>query len=173
MLSVTQLAKRVGVSRTTVLYYERVGLLEPASRSENGYRQYGDKEVERLEAIRAYRSFGLPVTQLTDLLEREDEAVQEHILRDQFTVLEKEIQKLRQQQDSIMKLLKKPGLLQETSMTKERWTEIMRTAGLSDQDMENWHKRFEKLEPGGHQEFLESLNIDAAEIEKIRTWSRG
>jgi DNA-binding transcriptional MerR regulator len=172
MLSVTELARSVGVSRTTILYYERVGLLEPASRSDNGYRWYGDKEIERLEAIRAYRSYGLSITQLTNLLEREDEAVQEHILRDQFTVLEKEIQKLRQQQNSILKLLKQPSMLHESSMTKERWVEIMRTAGLSDEDRVDWHRQFEALEPDAHQEFLESLKIDAGEIAKIRAWSR-
>jgi len=172
MLSVTELARRVGISRTTVLYYERVGLLEPASRSDNGYRWYGNKEIEKIEAIRAYRSYGLPIAQLADLLEREDEVKQEHILREQFTCLEKEIQKLRQQQNAVLKLLKQPTLLEENMVTKERWVEIMKAAGLTDQDMENWHKRFEQLEPDAHQEFLESLNIDADEIKSIRAWSR-
>lgn len=57
-------------------------------------------------------------------------------------------------------------------LNKERWVEIMRAAGLSDQDMHNWHIQFERMEPEAHQEFLESLGIIAAEIEKIREWSR-
>lgn len=56
-------------------------------------------------------------------------------------------------------------------VTKERWVEIMRAAGLSDQDMKNWHQQFEKMEPEAHQEFLESLNIDSEEIKSIRNWS--
>jgi len=48
----------------------------------------------------------------------------------------------------------------------------MRAAGLSDQDMQNWHIQFEKMEPEAHQEFLESLGIKSAEISKIREWSR-
>ena len=51
MLTVTRLARRYGISRTTILYYERQGLLLPAHRSENGYRWYSDAEIERLEAI--------------------------------------------------------------------------------------------------------------------------
>ena len=53
-------------------------------------------------------------------------------------------------------------------ITKDRWVEIMRAAGLSDDDMHNWHRQFERLEPAAHQEFLESLDIDAEEIKAIR-----
>ena len=49
-------------------------------------------------------------------------------------------------------------------INKERWVEIMRAAGLTQEDMHNWHIQFEKMEPESHQEFLESLGIEAAEI---------
>ncbi|GAA4649850.1 hypothetical protein GCM10023116_21310 [Kistimonas scapharcae] len=45
MLTVTQLARKYDISRTTLLYYERVGLLRPRQRSENGYRWYGEGEI--------------------------------------------------------------------------------------------------------------------------------
>ncbi len=65
--------------------------------------------------------------------------------------------------------LEKPQQLMENDMiTKDRWVEIMRAAGLSDDDMHNWHRQFERLEPDAHQEFLESLGIDAGEIRQIR-----
>ncbi len=57
-------------------------------------------------------------------------------------------------------------------INKERWVEIMQAAGLTEQDMHNWHIQFEKMEPEAHQEFLESLGIKPAEITKIREWSR-
>lgn len=53
-------------------------------------------------------------------------------------------------------------------VNKQRWVEIMKAAGLSEADMHNWHREFERLEPDAHQEFLESLGIDAGEIHKIR-----
>lgn len=56
MLTVTQLANACHVSRTTILYYERAGLLLP-----HCYRWYGDKELKRLESIVSYRSFGLSI----------------------------------------------------------------------------------------------------------------
>lgn len=100
--------------------------------------------------ILAYRSFGLPVAQLPPLLDRKDEATQEHILNDQFAALEKERQRLRLQQKAIVHLLKKPELLEEDMVTKDRGVDIMRAAGLSDQYMHNWHKQFEQMEPDAH-----------------------
>ncbi|NOZ54549.1 MAG: MerR family DNA-binding transcriptional regulator [Gammaproteobacteria bacterium] len=168
MLTVTQLAKKFGISRATILYYEQKGLLLPSTRSENGYRWYGVNEVKVLETIMAYRSFGIPIVKLTDLINRKDDIDQERILRDQFSALEKEILTLRQQQKAIVQLLKQPTLLEQKMVTKDRWVEIMKAAGLSDQDMMNWHKKFEAMEPTEHQKFLESLNIDPDEITKIR-----
>ncbi|MGF1757073.1 MerR family transcriptional regulator [Photobacterium sagamiensis] len=172
MLTVSQLAKNYHVSRTTILYYERAGIFSPTCRSENGYRWYGDKEIKRLEAILAYRSFGVPITNIAPLLDRQDDMAQEQILRDQFNSLEQEIQKLRQQQKAIVMLLEQPTLLEQNMVNKARWVEIMKAAGLNEQDMKNWHKQFEKMEPDAHQEFLESLSIDAEEIRKIRGWSQ-
>ncbi|PJE79138.1 HTH-type transcriptional activator TipA [invertebrate metagenome] len=172
MLTVTRLAKKYGISRTTILYYERIGLLKPCSRLENGYRWYGDNEARRLEAIIDYRSFGVPVKHIALLLNRNDERTQERILREQFASLEKEIQKLRQQQKAIVALLEQPALLEKNMVNKERWVEIMKAAGLSEQDMKNWHDQFERMEPAAHQEFLESLSIDKNEISDIRTWCK-
>ena len=169
MITISQLAKKFGISRTTILYYERAGLLLPTKRSSNNYRWYGEKEISRLEMIMAYRSFGLPVAQLPELLDRDDEATQEQILCNQFKALETEIQQLRLQQKAIMTLLKHPDLLENQMVTKKRWSGIMKAAGLSDQDMHNWHQQFEKMEPEAHQQFLESLNISPEEIKKIRS----
>jgi len=48
----------------------------------------------------------------------------------------------------------------------------MKGAGFNEADMQNWHKQFEYMEPDAHQEFLESLNIDAKEIASIRDSSK-
>ena len=158
MLTVTQIAKAYNISRTTILYYERAGLLLPHSRSDNGYRWYGKKEQARLESIISYRSFGLSIQEISALLDRTDDAKQEQTLVNQFNALEKEIQNLRQQQKAIVMLLEQPELLEQKMLTKERWVRVMENAGFDEKDMKNWHKQFEKMEPTAHQEFLESLN---------------
>lgn len=168
MLTVTQLAKACNVSRTTVLYYERVGLLHPATRSDKGYRYYGEKEKQRFETILSYRSFGLPVQEIAPLLDELSEFSQQSALREQFNTLEKEIQSLRKQQQAIVSLLEQPMLFTENQLTKEKWVAILKNSGMSEEDMSNWHRQFEKAEPEAHQAFLESLQIDAAEIAQIR-----
>lgn len=172
MLSVTNLAKRFHVSRATVLYYEREGLLLPACRSDNGYRWYGEAEIERLGDIMAYRSFGVPVSEIRHLITQNDDNVRELSLRNQFLRLEREIRNLRRQQQAIVNFLEHPELLEEKMISKDRWIEIMRAAGLNDDNMRDWHREFEKLEPDAHQEFLESLGIDAVEIDRIRELSK-
>lgn len=168
MLTVTQFAKRFGISRATVLYYEKKGLLHPHSRTANGYRWYGQKQMTIMGSILAYRGLGLPVAKFADLIKRKEGVTQERILLEQFSALEREILSLRQQQKAIVQLLQQPQLLEKDMVTKDRWVEIMRAAGLSDDDMLNWHRKFEAMEPEEHQKFLQSLSIEAEEIKKIR-----
>jgi DNA-binding transcriptional MerR regulator len=171
MLTVSKLARKFGLSRATLLYYESEGLLEPASRTDNGYRWYGEKEIERLERIVAYRSYGVAVKDICALLAGESDQAHEQILRKRFTQLENEIQALRTQQQSLVAILEQSGALPQPVMSKERWSSIMRAAGMREEDMRNWHREFESREPQAHQEFLESLNIDDEEIRRIRRWS--
>ncbi|USD62666.1 MerR family transcriptional regulator [Vibrio sp. SCSIO 43140] len=172
MLTVTQLARECQVSRTTILYYEREGLLMPASRSDNGYRWYGTKEINRLKQIISYRSYGLPIQEITELLSKQNHQKSQQILRNQFEALENEVQSLRLQQKAILAALGEPITLTSGTMNKEQWVEIMRSAGFDEKDMQQWHCQFERMRPEAHHEFLESLSIDADEIESIRAQSR-
>ncbi|WP_331658005.1 MerR family DNA-binding transcriptional regulator [Lacrimispora sp.] len=46
--TINKLAKLAGVSTRTLRYYDELGLLSPARVSSNGYRIYGQKEIDRL-----------------------------------------------------------------------------------------------------------------------------
>lgn len=124
MLTVTQLARQFGISRATLLYYEREGLLTPVCRSENGYRWYGEKEVSLLGDILAYRAYGLPIASIKSLISQKAQT-QPQILKAHFNALEREIQVLKAQQKAIVALLQEPYLLEENIVNKERWTQIM------------------------------------------------
>ena len=69
MLTVTKLARRCGVSRTALLYYESIGLMPPPQRSDGNYRCYRESDAERLSAIRAYRNAGLTLEDIRAILE--------------------------------------------------------------------------------------------------------
>jgi DNA-binding transcriptional MerR regulator len=173
VVTISALAKGSGLSRSALLYYDRLGLLRPIRRSRSGYRLYSTTEVERLEQICLFRQMGIPLKDMKKLLETSSRNASVEILQRRLRVLNREIANFHKQQHYILELLKQKQLLQGVEMiSKERWVEIMRAAGLNDQDMHNWHVQFEKMEPEAHQEFLESLGIKAAEIQKIREWSR-
>ena len=173
MLTISSLAKASGLSRSTLLYYDRLGLFKPSSRSHAGYRLYAQADIERLEEICLYRKIGIPLSDMKKLLDTSGTTSALEILQRRLRKLDREIANFRRQQHTIVELLKLKQLHQGVEMlNKERWVEIMRAAGLKDEDMHNWHVQFEKMEPEAHQEFLESLGIEAAEIYKIREWSR-
>ena len=166
MLTVSRLAKKLGLSRTTILYYEKQGLLKPSLIAENGYQWYG--ESERLKSIIFYRSYGLSISDIRLLLEPLSIS-QGQILENHFRALEQEINNLRAHQKAIIELLKKSILLKEKFVNKAKWVEIMIAAGLSKEDMIKWHQKFEEMEPKEHQKFLESLDITQDEITAIRS----
>jgi len=172
-LTVTRLARACGVSRTTVLYYESIGLLKPVRRSAGNYRLYGDKDLERLRQVCFYREAGLKLGDIRSILDRAhgDAAA---VLQRRFVELGVEIERLRDHQRSIARLLENSNKLRRMRMvTKDKWVEVMRAAGFSEEQMRRWHMEFEKAAPAEHQEFLEFLHIPAEEVSRIRAWSRG
>ena len=79
---INQLARLAGVSPRTLRWYERLGLLCPR-RGENGYRCYGEAEVDRLQHILFYRELGLPLKAIAGLLDTGDfddlQALEQHL----------------------------------------------------------------------------------------------
>ena len=166
------LARSVGLARSTLLYYDRIGLLPAGRRSAAGYRLYGVDARTRLESICTYRRVGLGLAEIRGLLDaRGGETAT--ILTSRLARLNQDIARLREQQRVIVQLLKNRTLLRGTrALDKRRWVQILTGAGLDEAAMHRWHVEFEGLAPEAHQDFLESLGIPPAEVTSIRRWSR-
>lgn len=67
-MNIGQAASASGVSAKMIRYYERIGLAEPAGRTDSGYRIYGDNDVHVLRFIRQARTLGFPIGQIRQLL---------------------------------------------------------------------------------------------------------
>ncbi len=61
-MNIGQASKAAGVSAKMIRHYESIGLLRPALRSTNDYRQYADHDVHELVFIRRARQHGFPLT---------------------------------------------------------------------------------------------------------------
>jgi DNA-binding transcriptional MerR regulator len=166
--SISKFSKRFGLSRSTLLYYERIGLLLPCTRSLSGYRYYGEAAALRLQTILAYRAYGIELGKIANLIESQDKDSQKRALQDQFNALESEIQQLRHQQKAIVIALENADLTPVPILDKSRWVAIMKAAGFDEKTMNQWHQKFEKMEPEAHDAFLRSLQIDEQEIKRIR-----
>ncbi len=66
--TISQLAKLAGVSSRTLRFYDQQGLLKPKSIRSNGYRIYGEKEVERLQQILFYRELGVELEEIGKII---------------------------------------------------------------------------------------------------------
>jgi DNA-binding transcriptional MerR regulator len=172
MLTVTKLAESCGLSRSTVLYYESIGLLRASARSAANYRRYSDKDAERLRQIRIYRDAGLALADIRAILDRPGNDPSS-VLKRRLVELNNDIERLRDQQRAILKLLRaKDSFWRLKEMTKDKWVAIMHAAGFQETDMRRWHAEFEKADPAEHQQFLEYLHIPSGEIGRIREWSK-
>ncbi len=172
MITVTALARRCGLSRSTLLYYEAAGLLRRPPRTAGNYRAYTEQDAARLEQICVYRQVGLSVPAIRRVLDRPPTAAAA-VLERRLAEIDAEIRALRGHQRAILRLLERSRAFRRREMiTKDKWVAIMRGAGFTEEDMHRWHSEFEKSAPEEHQEFLEFLHIPVEEIKKIRQFSR-
>lgn len=57
----SEIAEISGVAVTTLYYYERIGLLDPVERLDNGHRRYGLPDVRRLDFLQRLRNTGMSI----------------------------------------------------------------------------------------------------------------
>ena len=68
MLTIGKLAALAETSTDTLRYYEREGLIEPADRSESGYRLYDTESARRIHFIKHAQQCGFTLMEIRDLL---------------------------------------------------------------------------------------------------------
>jgi MerR family transcriptional regulator, Zn(II)-responsive regulator of zntA len=78
-----ELAAATGITTKTLRFYEQGGLLPPAERAANGYRDYGTEVLARLDFIRRGRTAGLTLAQIREVIDIRDggDAPCEHVHR--------------------------------------------------------------------------------------------
>lgn len=69
MLTIGKVAERAQVTADSIRFYEREGLIKPATKSESGYRLYTDEAVRRIGFIKHAQQCGFSLVEIRELLE--------------------------------------------------------------------------------------------------------
>ncbi|MGX7417956.1 MerR family transcriptional regulator [Carnobacterium gallinarum] len=108
--TVKKLSELAGISGRTLRFYDQINLLKPKRINSSGYRIYGGNEVDRLQQILFYRSLGLPLEEIKQILDAPD-FDNEVALMEHYQQLLKEQQQLNQLIATVEKTLQaKRGL---------------------------------------------------------------
>ena len=71
-LRIGQLKERSGVPIKTIRYYEELGLIQAAARTEGGFRLFGEEAVQRLAFIKRSQTLGLSLAEIGEILQIHD-----------------------------------------------------------------------------------------------------
>ncbi|WP_299979449.1 MerR family transcriptional regulator [uncultured Pseudoteredinibacter sp.] len=143
MHQISDVAKRLGVSRSTLLYYEKIGLI-CAKRRDNNYRRYCEKDIEKLIFILQLKDAGLS---LQESLEAFEQKLRPNLLREKLLQLDKDIAK------------------------KQRARELL-AALAGQQSLRDFHIQSETAAPKAHQEWLQSQGLNNKDRQRLRWLSK-
>ena len=66
-MKINEVEALVGITKKNIRFYEEQGLLSPRRNAENGYRDYGESEVQRLQQIKLLRKLGVPIEEIRQM----------------------------------------------------------------------------------------------------------
>ncbi len=117
LLRITEVSEDVGLTTRAIRYYEELGLLKPAARSDGAYRLYDADDVERLRFIRGLRDdAGFSLAEIGRLLEDEEARARN---RDAFRVTTDPAQQREILADAIARIDRQIGTLREKAAKLE------------------------------------------------------
>ena len=168
MYTIKQLCAKAGLSRSTLLYYDSLGLVSPSARSQANYRLYSDDDVRRLERVCIYREAGVSLEEIGQILNL-DQSLERSILEKTMNMLNEQSRSIREKQTKIAALLQKSEGELDSSfwMDKEFVVSALKAADFSADILLKFHEILDGESPEKHQKFLNSLGFTETEMKYI------
>ncbi len=85
MYSIQEVSQKTGLSTHTLRYYEKEGLINGISRSQGGFRQYGEEDLERLGLVCCLKNTGMPIQEIARFVQLTREG--DHTLAERVALL--------------------------------------------------------------------------------------
>lgn len=109
-MNIGEAARRSGIPAKTIRYYEEIGLIDPADRTQAGYRSYDAKQIEILRFIQRARGLGFSVKDVESLLALWQDRARasadvKSLAREQVQRIEEKIAELRSMQKTLETLI--------------------------------------------------------------------
>ncbi len=93
MYSIQEVSRKTGLSAHTLRYYEKEGLIFDVRRSQGGFRQYSDEDLERLGLICCLKNTGMPINEIARFV---------RLAREGDRTLEERVALLRDHRDQML-----------------------------------------------------------------------
>lgn len=94
IFTIGQVAKMYDISHDTLRYYDKIGLLKPNVKKDNGYRYYSIREIELLEIILIAKQLEIPIKTIKTIVEKEDESAYANLFEKHEKLIEEKIKYL-------------------------------------------------------------------------------
>lgn len=105
MYTISEMANIFGVSRQTLIYYDKIGLFGPAEVNEKGYRFYSPTQIPLMRLICMLRDLGVDLDEITRLTCSYDVAEMANRLRERVSELDGQIAALEKERNSVQERL--------------------------------------------------------------------
>ncbi|MEC5236250.1 MerR family transcriptional regulator [Bacillus mycoides] len=130
MIHINKVGELTGVTVRTLRYYDKIGLLKPASKTEGGHRLYTNEEIKKLQQVQFLKKIGFSLHEIKNMLASSEWDWSES-LKSQLSFVIKEQENLKKIELSIRELIH--GIAVEGT---ENWTAIQKIIQLSNKDKE-------------------------------------
>ncbi|MDO7906247.1 MerR family transcriptional regulator [Paenibacillus sp. JX-17] len=150
MIHIKEVAQQTKVTVRTLRYYDQIGLLTPASKTDGGHRLYSDEDLKKLQQIQFLKGIGCRLQDIKDMLS--DSKWQWSVsLKGQLVYIVEEQQRLRKMESALKELINSitleggddhlavQKLVQLSSQNKAK-LQIFRENMFDDQELELWAK---------------------------------
>ena len=105
MYSIQDVSKKTGLSAHTLRYYEKEGLISGVERTQGGFRQYTDEDLERLGLICCLKNTGMSIQEIAQFVQLTREG--DHTLKERVELLREHRERVLARMEEMQKYLEK------------------------------------------------------------------